>query len=80
MKRILLLITLTLTIFISNAEAKGKRKKNKKGRSYSTSVSSRKDGGNTKYSNLTYHIGERGGCYYYNENGKKVYVDHSFCK
>ena len=27
----------------------------------------------------TYITGPRGGCYYINDNGNKVYVDHSFC-
>ena len=26
-----------------------------------------------------YHVGPRGGCYYYDGNGNKVYVDHSYC-
>ncbi|CAD6876117.1 HNH endonuclease signature motif containing protein [Methylomonas fluvii] len=26
-----------------------------------------------------YHIGPRGGCYTYGGNGKKQYVDHSYC-
>lgn len=26
-----------------------------------------------------YHRGPRGGCYYINSKGKKVYVDHSYC-
>jgi hypothetical protein len=28
----------------------------------------------------TYHWGPRGGCYYINANGNKVYVDHSYCR
>ena len=28
----------------------------------------------------TYITGPRGGCYYINSNGNKVYVDHSFCQ
>lgn len=27
----------------------------------------------------TYYTGPRGGCYYINDNGRKEYVDHSFC-
>ena len=26
------------------------------------------------------HLGEQGGCYYINSNGKKTYVDRSYCK
>lgn len=33
----------------------------------------------SKSSTKTYHSGPRGGCYYYS-NGKKVYVDRSYCK
>jgi hypothetical protein len=28
----------------------------------------------------TYHVGPRGGCYYINAKGNKVYVDHSYCR
>ena len=37
-----------------------------------------KDIQNTPYSR-SYYKGPRGGCYYYNSSGKKVYVDHSHC-
>jgi len=30
-------------------------------------------------SGRVYTRGPRGGCYYYNASGRKVYVDHSFC-
>ena len=28
----------------------------------------------------TYYTGKRGGCYYINASGKKVYVDKRYCK
>lgn len=31
-------------------------------------------------SGRTYHLGPKSGCYYYSGSGKKVYVDHSFCR
>lgn len=34
----------------------------------------------TTVGNRTYITGPRGGCYYNNASGNKVYVDHSFCK
>jgi len=37
----------------------------------------------TNYSNSSgrqYHTGKKGGCYYYSNSGKKVYVDHSYCR
>ena len=30
-------------------------------------------------SGKTYHIGPKGGCYYFNKQGTKIYVDKSFC-
>lgn len=27
-----------------------------------------------------YHVGPRGGCYYFSKGGKKVYIDHSYCR
>lgn len=34
----------------------------------------------TNSSSRTYHLGPRGGCYYLNSSGNKVYVDRSLCK
>jgi hypothetical protein len=47
------------------------KKKKKKSTGYGNSYTSGRSG---------YTLGPRGGCYYINENGKKVYVDHSYCK
>jgi hypothetical protein len=33
-----------------------------------------------RYSSHTYYTGPRGGCYYINADGKKIYVDHSYCQ
>ena len=32
------------------------------------------------YNGHTLHVGEKGGCYYMNSSGDKVYVDKSYCK
>jgi hypothetical protein len=32
------------------------------------------------YSGRRLHTGRRGGCFYYNRNGNKTYVDRSFCR
>lgn len=34
----------------------------------------------TKADERVYYTGSRGGCYYYSGSGKKVYVDHSYCR
>jgi hypothetical protein len=34
---------------------------------------------NAKSTERRYLRGSRGGCYYVNSEGKKIYVDHSFC-
>lgn len=31
------------------------------------------------YNGHTLYTGSQGGCYYYNSNGNKQYVDHSYC-
>ncbi|MCA0234933.1 MAG: hypothetical protein LCH81_00970 [Bacteroidetes bacterium] len=50
----------------------------------SVSKSTKKGRSNPKtgrrYSSHTYYTGPRGGCYYINADGKKVYVDHSYCR
>jgi hypothetical protein len=46
------------------------KRKKKKSTGYGNSYTSGRSG---------YTRGPRGGCYYINENGKKVYVDHSYC-
>lgn len=46
------------------------KKKKKKSTGYGNSYTSGRSG---------YTLGPRGGCYYINDNGKKVYVDHSYC-
>jgi len=39
----------------------------------------KKDKFRSSSGNYQYYRGPRGGCYYINSNGKKVYVDHSYC-
>jgi hypothetical protein len=46
-------------------------------RSYSTGSSSRSE--TLTESSRVYITGPRGGCYYWNRNGNKTYVDYSFC-
>jgi hypothetical protein len=46
-------------------------------RSYSTVSSNRSE--TSTESSRVYITGPRGGCYYWNRNGNKTYVDHSFC-
>ncbi len=36
--------------------------------------------GRSSSSYRTYHLGPRGGCYYFNGSGNKQYVDRSFCR
>lgn len=50
----------------SSVSKKSKKKRNGYGNSYTSGRSG-------------YIRGPRGGCYYINSNGKKVYVDHSYC-
>jgi hypothetical protein len=48
--------------------------------STTTSTSKWKGYGKSKTSGTSgYTLGPRGGCYYINAKGKKVYVDHSYC-
>ena len=42
-------------------------------------VTRRKTGEESSRSENGYITGPRGGCYYWNINGKKTYVDHSYC-
>ena len=35
--------------------------------------------GSCTYNGHTLHVGEEGGCYYYNSSGNKTYVDRENC-
>ena len=52
-------------------------KSNDTRRSYSTGSIDRSQ--TSTESSRVYITGSRGGCYYWNRNGNKTYVDHSFC-
>ncbi|MBS1662821.1 MAG: hypothetical protein JST68_17380 [Bacteroidetes bacterium] len=52
---------------------KEQQAQDRRGQSYSRGLS-------RSPKNRTYITGPRGGCYYINSNGNKVYVDHSFCQ
>ncbi|CEJ68689.1 hypothetical protein BN1195_00978 [Chryseobacterium oranimense G311] len=65
MKKIILLLIIGLTVF--SCEGSG----NSDGSGGSEYCS---------YNGHTLHTGEKGGCYYINSSGDKVYVDKSYCK
>ncbi|MBB6370513.1 hypothetical protein [Chryseobacterium shigense] len=66
MKKIILLLIVGLTVF--SCEGSGNSEDGSGGSEYCS------------YNGHTLHVGEKGGCYYINSSGDKVYVDKSYCK